>query len=431
MLRPRASRLAVDGAAGNAIALAASRVIAVVGALALAAIVSRRLGSDGFGRFGAIAAAGFVANTVITFGTDTVVVRAVADRRSDARSLVGTALTGQLVASALVAVVAGGAFLAGLVPGAVAVQAVGLVPMAIVTVASAVLRGSERMRPLALAAAASAVASLLVALVIVDDATDVGRAVAALVIGQFVAAAVLVARAVATDLPAESDAALGGWWERIGSLASQTWVFAAMVVASAVSWQGVLALVATLSARRSDPSLDLGGLVASVRLLEAARIVPAAAFGAVLPAAFAGRWPAGRMRRWSGALVAYALAATAVFVFAGEAIVELVFGDVVQPGLIAILGLALVPIVIRLQLSTELLGVGRERAVLVASVLGAVVSLGAAVVAVGVLDADADVRRLVAAGQVAGVMVSVGVLSVVRSGERTTATGSDVGRPIR
>ncbi|MEM9713250.1 MAG: oligosaccharide flippase family protein, partial [Actinomycetota bacterium] len=133
----------------NALAIIGSRVSGAAGAFVTAAIVADRLGSADFGRFAAVLAAAALAHVVLTLGLDTLVVRAVADDEADGAATAVAALRfrtlGALAAIALAAVIVG----LGAAPPAVLVAALGLVPVGIHSVASAVLRGAQRMGLLA------------------------------------------------------------------------------------------------------------------------------------------------------------------------------------------------------------------------------------------------------------------------------------------
>lgn len=382
----------------NAVALFAGRVVGATVMVGVVSLAAYRLDGAQFGIVASTMAAGFLANTLVTWGTDTVITRAIAAGRADAGAIAGASLGLQLgavtvlVAAALVAVAAGADI-------ALLVQAIALVPLAVLTVTAAIVRGRQRMGRLLLANAAGAAATALAAIGLfrVDEAawvpiaaTGLGAGVSAVVLLVFTASAIERSRrSIAVALVRESGP------------------FAAMVVLAAVGAQ-VGPIVVELAGDESA-----GGYGVAVRVNEAARIVPASAMAAFFPAMLSGLHRTERYRRWLRLLVGYAVGATAVLVAFAEPLNRIVFDH--EPGaaaLIRILAAGLLITVVRLALSFELIAAGRERAVVRSALAGAVIT-----VAGGFAVASWAGTQGVAWAQLAGLVAATALLAVERSSQ--------------
>lgn len=380
----------------NAVALLVGRVFSAVVALAVASVAAHELSLGDFGLMASVMAGGFLTNTLVTFGTDTVVTRAVAANRPDAGAVGLASLQLQLAAAVGLTAVAATAVALG-VDAAVLVQALALLPLAVVTVAGAVLRGRQRMDLLLVSTATGAFCTLGAVLILFTLQQAAWVPIAATAVGSTVTAlmAFWFARADLT----------GGERAPILMLLRETAPFAAMVILAAVGAQAGLLLVEFFTDETA------GGYGIAVRLSEAARLVPAAAMGAFFPAMLSGLHRTDRYRRWLKGLIVYALVATAALLVLAAPINRIVFDT--QPGgetLIRILSLGLVLTVVRLTLSFELIADGNEHAVLHSAVLGAAITvIGGALVA----------GRFGAAGvawmQLFGLGAAVGLLTVRRS----------------
>jgi O-antigen/teichoic acid export membrane protein len=153
----------------NAAATFTARILASAGSLAVAVLLARRIGNEAFGTFAAVLATGAIATSAITFGIDAVVVRAVADRRPDAADTIWRAARLQVL-GALAAVV--GALLLtelGGVSRVLLIQALGLFPMGAVTVATAIMRGAQRMVDLLVSGLDGGLVALGITIVLVHD----------------------------------------------------------------------------------------------------------------------------------------------------------------------------------------------------------------------------------------------------------------------
>jgi len=345
----------------NAAALLVGRIAGAMATIFVFSIASHRLDGAAFGLVASTMAAGFLLNSLVTWGTDTVVTRAVAAGRHDAAATAGASLGLQLAAVALLVAVAGVAVGTGL-DIVVLVQALALIPQAVVTVGGAVLRGREQMgRLLAASASGSAVAPVAtLVLFSFDEAAWVP--VAGMALGSLVTAAVIASLAAGGISPPARGAAL--------ALGRESAPFAAMVVLAAVGAQ-VGPVIVELASEETA-----GGYGVAVRLSEAARLLPASATAAFFPAMLAGLHHSDAYRRWMRLLVAYAVAATALLVALAGPINRLVFdSEVGAVPLIRILALGTVLTVLRLARSFELIAAGRERAVLRSAVIGAVITV--------------------------------------------------------
>lgn len=391
-----------DRVPSNAVAVFAARVVAAIATTALVAIAAHRLDTGDFGLVVSTMAAGFIVNTVITFGTDTLITRSVAADDADAGELTRASLRLQLLAAIVVA----GAGVVGVALGApavVAIEALSMVPLAIVTVASAVVRGVERMHHLFAASTAGALISLLVLLVGFSIDVDPVVPIGARAIGNAVAA-VVIWRAAARYVD-WTGARLA-----VGSLARRAAPFAAMVVLAALGTQAGVLLVEFLG---DEPT---GGYGAALRLFEAARMVPAAVVAAFFPAMVGGLHHSPRFPRWRSALAGYTVVATAALLIAAGVIDRWVFDSQPSgPTLIRIVALALPLTVARLLLSFEAIADDRENVVVASAAVGTIV-----VLVVGAALASSLGAAAVAAAQVAGVGAAVTVLVLARGRSATT-----------
>lgn len=390
-----------DPTRSNATAVLVARVLAAVGSIALLTIAAQRLDVGDFGLVASVMAGGALVNTAITFGTDTLITRSVAADADDTVALVRASARLQVGASLAVAVAAAVAVASG-APAVIAIEALALVPLAVVTVASAVVRGSADMRPLVVAASAGSATSLM--LLIIGFAVDVepwvpigARAVGSVVV------AVVVARAAVKRLGTSPrhDGAVAA--PPLRALLRRAAPFAGMVVLAAIGTQAGVLLV---EFGTDEPA---GGYGVGVRLFEAARLVPAAVVAARFPA-MVGQGRSDGDRTWSNLLVGYAVVATVGLIALADVINDVVFDDQPSGGtIIRVLALAIPLTVARLWISFEAIAADRERHVLTSAVAGT-----AAFAAIGVPLANTSGAVGVAWAQTAGVAVAVVVLAAGR-----------------
>lgn len=381
----------------NAAALLVGRVVSALAAVGVVSLAAHRLDIEQFGLVVSVMAAGFIANTLLTFGTDTVIVRAIAAERSDAVAVMWASARWQVAAAVVLVIGALLATVAG-VDVAVLVQALALLPLAAVTVAASALRGLQRMDLLLVSTLSGSFVALVAAVVFFLWKQASWVPIAAFAIGSVVAAGVAIVL-VRPLLPAGEPTV------SMRSLVSEAGPFAAMVILAAIGAQVGLLLVEFFS---DDTA---GGYGAAVRLSEAARLVPAAAMGAFFPAMLTGLHQTDRYRMWMRGLLGYAVVATLGLLALAGVANRVIFAN--QPGganLIRILALGLVVTVVRLALSFELIAENRERTVLLSALAGAAVALGGGVVAARSFGAEG-----VAWAQLVGLVVATLVLAMRRS----------------
>ena len=109
-------------------------------AVVFIALVARRLEPASFGQFTFIAATIFIGNTFTSFGTDTLLIREIAKARQ-VTSLVHSALSLQLVLSLLWCFI----LIVFRVKAPLLIFSLSLIPLAIFSIVSALLRALERM----------------------------------------------------------------------------------------------------------------------------------------------------------------------------------------------------------------------------------------------------------------------------------------------
>jgi len=383
----------------NAVTLLVGRIVGAGASIVVVSLAAHRLDQPQFGLAVSVMAAGFLANTLVTFGTDTVVTRSVAAESGAARSTMTASLQWQLGAAAVLIAMATVAVLMG-ADLAILVQSAALAPLAVVTVMGAALRGAQRMDQLLVASTSGALTGLGAAIVLFSVASEPWVPIAAFAIGSGVTAAVsswFVRRLLLAT----------GEFRSIRSLLWETLPFAGMVGLAAVGAQAGLLLVEFLADETA------GGYGAALRLSEAARLVPAALMGAVFPALVAGLERDHRYQRWLRLMLGYSVVATLGLVVLAQPLNRLMFDS--QPdgaALIRLLSLGLILTVFRLALSFELIAANRESTVLVSAVIGALATVVGGVVLVGPFGA-----RGVAVAQLVGLGLVVGWLMVNRVGE--------------
>ena len=380
----------------NAGALLAGRLVAGAASVGIAVAVGRSLGVVGFGTFAAVMAAGFIANTGVTFGTDTVIVRAVARAPGQRSPDAASSLRLQVLVSLVLIVAAGGARLVvGDAATPVLVQSLALVPLSFMTVASATIRGAERMHLQLAATALGAGTSLAAVLIFLRISESVTAAVSGVVVGQTVGAfaAVLFASAHVRFLRVPGRG--------MGSLLREARVFAAMVILTAAATHGGVLLLEAF-----DRDAAAGSYGAAHRVIELVRLAPAALFGALFPAMIRGSHGQEQSRRLMRWLSIGGVVVTVVLFLAAGPITELLFDDFPDDdAVLRVLALSIVPVIWRLQLSFSLISRGHERTVL----SSAAVALAVAVV-IGFVAANEGSAQAMAGAQLAGIAAQVAVL---------------------
>ena len=389
----------------NAVALAGARVVAAAGALATSIIAARSLGPSDFGSLVAILASAFVANTLVTFGTDTLVVREVAI--DSATRETGESLGLQLVVAVPLTLAAGSAVAFG-ASEALAIAAIGLLPGVWSTTALAVLRGRERMELAAVANIVGGCVAVAGAFIAAANDATVSGFVVAFVCGltsTAISASVLASRLVTGSL---RPTFARSTWRRAAP-------FASMVAATAIAASaGVLAL------ELFGAEDATGHFGAANRVGEGMRLLPAAFFGAAFPAMTRSVHHTDAYAATVVRVTAATISLAVIVAATAGPIVEVLFADFdgsVTP--LRVLAVGLIPLTFRLKWSFELIAEGDERGVATASAVAAAVTVllavGAAVLAG---------PTLVAIASVTGIAVNAGVLRLRKQRSETVAVES-------
>lgn len=331
-------------------------------------LVARALGEVGLGQYAFAAAVVYVGNVFTTFGLDTLLIRETARKRHGDDSLLTTALALQLGLSALF--VLGVLLLSPLLGGqkpetlvALRLYSLSLLPLAFATAYSAVLRGFERMDLYLVYVLGTAVAQTLGALIILRAGAGLRDLMALLVAVQILGAL------LAWLLCRHGVPGFAHRWaitpDRLrATLRAGTPLAFLMVLAVVYQRLGVFAL----SAVAGDAAT--GWYSAAARLVEAGKILPYAVFGALFPVMARGAvWTQGSGRKWSfWGLLSFALLAALVLNRWGAALVGWLYGPGYAPAAAALGSLAwsLLPFVVTLRLSFELVAARREREAVVA-----------------------------------------------------------------
>lgn len=361
----------------NAVALVAARIGAATGSIVVATVAARHLGESEFGTYAAVIVGGFVANTIATFGTDTLIVRSTARGRSNSivRESIGLQLS---IVAVMLAAAASSVVVFGSNALPVLVQAVGLLAGVWATAATAVLRGRERMDLAAVTTVVGALVGVLGAFVARTVDSSVTGYITAAVVAQFVVAAMAVALAARVRQPHSGNRT---WWPTFErTIWTEARPFAGMVVASAA-----VASVGVLSLKLVGDDLATGQYAAANRIAEALRLAPAALFGAAFPAMSRGIHLSARYRSGVRLLTYVMAAASMTTILLADRIIELVFDGFEDASvLLKILAIGLLPALARLRWSFELIADGAERPVARLAFVGAAITILTSFVAASV-----------------------------------------------
>lgn len=348
-------------------AIAAAQLAGQALAVVTAVLLARRLGVRGFGVYAFVTAVVFVANVATTFGTDMVVIREVAqehriDRCADA---VGVQLSLSAVAIALVFAVSaavpsgGSAFVAP-----VRIFALSLVPAALFSVATALLRGLSMLRAYAVLVVAAAAAPLAAVVMFVHAGDTMTHTMWVLLAAQ----AVLGLGAVMCCVKPVRAA-------RPTLLPSRTGIIAMARTSGAIGGLGLIGVLyqrlAMLGVSVLVGPASTGLYSGASRVVEASKTGHTALGSAAFPLmAGAARDPgdAARnetLRRSWKACVALAAAATLVLVIAGPLLVDHLYGRAFHASrsAVVILAIGIVPSTLATFTSLAMLAEQREREV--------------------------------------------------------------------
>ena len=370
MSPPRQPNGGVAGFAADTALLVATRVAAMIAAVALTVLLAARLGLVGFGEYAFVSAVVFVGNVVTTFGTDMVLIRDIAGRGRLDRCAAAFALQLALSAVVIAAVWLATAVLpAGHsdVSAALRIMSLSLLPSALFSVCTAALRGHGALRSYAAITVGAAAVPLLAIAVLVRPGADLVRAVTLLVLAQCVVGAVAWALC-AVRVP---DA-------RIVSRTSPSDVVAMARGSASIGVLGLLGVAyqrlgALAVAVVAGPAAT-GWFAGASRVVEASKTGHVALFTAVYPAmamAEAQAQPGGASNRaalgwsWRLSLVSGGLVSAALLL-AGPWLIDRLYGPAFAPSRagLAILALAVVPSTVATYQSLALLAADRARTTL-------------------------------------------------------------------
>jgi O-antigen/teichoic acid export membrane protein len=276
-----------------------------------------------------------------------------------------------------------------------------LLPLAWLTLSSAALRAHERMGWLAGLTLGTAVVQVAGTAVLLQFGGGFTALMVWLVLVQLLAAG-------------------AGWWlcrQRLPNFGLDWRLLQPETVwqlARVGFWLALLMVTAVLLQRLGILLLGwLGGmaqtgqLAAALRLVEAARLLPAAVLGAVFPLLVRQQAAVDGWVRWG--LVGYGLLAALLLIVLARPLLHLLFGPAYEPAVLPLrlLALGIVPFTLSQPLAAELVAAGREKRVLAAT--------GVALVATAVLSTLAFFWQGLAGlalGLVAGEWLLVGTLQV-------------------
>jgi O-antigen/teichoic acid export membrane protein len=342
----------------------AGRIGAQAVAVVTTVLLARRLGAGAFGDYALAASVVMVANVATTFGSDMVLVRAVAATRDVRRWADALVVQVILSALALVVILVGAAALPASrrgAAGAACVLAVSLFPAAAFNVATAVVRGVGRLGTYAGLGVLAATGPLVAVATAPAHSTVTALAVR-LTIAQFVVAAVTCV-VVARRVPVSGRRSRPTRRSVVGMARESTAVGGMGVVG--IVYQRLAVLVLGVG---GGPTV--GWFAASGRVVEAAKTGPVSWFTALLPSMAAAR-PTGpddgaarrRARAELEVTVGLGVAITIALVVAGPWLVARLYGAGYAPAgtVVRLLALAVVPSTLATHLSMRLLVAHRER----------------------------------------------------------------------
>lgn len=337
--------------------------------LALNVLIARRLGETGLGNYAFIVSAVMVGNVVTTFGTDMILIRRIAATRD--LSMVPAAVAIQMPLSILTILVFvlwpdNWLMVPPEVDKALRLYSLALIPMALFTPLSALLRGIERMDLLTWVNVSTALGQVALATAFIQPDSHLTTVAAILLVTQFYAALVLAILSFATvpDLRA-------GWrW----SLTTLRTVFVksmpvALLGIIGVMYQRMTLVLLTLLA---DSSMT-GWYAAAARLADAPKLAHYALLGALFPVmAHSTAQPAPAnaaptlFRTALLSLLALSAGAGLFIILLADPLTTLLFGPSFTPAIptLRLLALSLIPFTLTTYFSLRFLAGGYEKQLL-------------------------------------------------------------------
>lgn len=364
--------------------------------LLFTALVARQLGESGLGQLAWVTAVLYLGNVVSTWGLDTMLLRQIGATRQTAAAPLAAGFTLELILAAifilLIFLLPFGEQVAETVAG-LRLYSLVLLPLALLTIISAALRGYEQMGGLAALTLGTAVLQVA------------GTAVLFAVGGGFVGL-------MGWLLVVQMLSAGAGWWLCRRMLPDfhfywsrfqwpQVWALAkggvwlALLVGTAVLLQRLgIFLLGWLGTEA-----QIGQLAAASRFVEAARLFPGALMGALFPVLAKNRavqmhakseMPKAQtlFTKHQVALLGYGVAAAIGLWLLASPLVNFLFGDGYETAvpLLKTLAWGMIPFSLSLPLSVELVVAERERRVLLATVVALVATAVLAFLAYGQQD---------------------------------------------
>jgi len=361
------------GASWLALARLGSQALMVV----FTGLVARRLGSAGLGQYAFLAALLMVANTLTTFGTDTLLIRKLASER-DFR-LLSSALAVQIGVSVLLVGLAfawpeEGPALSSGYSAALRVFALGLLPLAFYGVFSAALRAFERMAAfMILTLAVAFLQTLGVALALRpsgDVLTLAYLLLAAQLVGAILAAGLCRAQIPGFRLPGRIS------WSTIAPVLIASWPLAALGALLMLYQRLGVILLGAIGTEAAT-----GWFAAAARVVEASKLAHNSLSGALLPALGRARSagprqgpPAAVSASWKALAVLSLAAAFGLTLFASP-LCRILFGSGFDPaaGALRVIAWTLIPFTLNAYFVLTHVAAGSERPALVAVGVGILV----------------------------------------------------------
>lgn len=330
-------------------------------------LIARRLGEEGLGAYAFMTSVVFIGNILSTFGTDMFIIRGISGRR-DLSSIV-PALCVQLLISL-------GSILLlnlsiGVIPNlppemerALRVFNLALIPLSFYSIASAVLRGFERMRTLMFINLSQVILQAGLAWTLISTGDSIVKLAWLLLLTQVITALLASAECLKTVPDVRK------------SQRTQGLPLVALLVAS-----GPIALISILKVAYQKSSVLMltalagpaaaGLFSAALRPVEATQFVHIAIMGALFPVmaqvhgeTCAGSWYTDRILRasWRVVLGLGLLISGLLYALSGS-LIPLLFGNQFTPSIPALrlLSWSLIPYSVNIYLSSQLLAAGKER----------------------------------------------------------------------
>lgn len=343
--------------------LLAGRVASQALAVLFTVLLAGRLGLVGLGEYAFVAAIVFLANVVTTFGTDMVLVRDIASGGPMARWSAALAVQLGLSLGAIALIWLAAPFVPGQgadVVGALRIYSLSLIPCALFSVCTAVLRGAGRMGWQASLGVAAALVQLVAAWLLVAEGSSL-QLVATVLLGVQVAGAALgwaICAALFPEFRTVPRSSTADVSRMIGSAAS-----IGLLGVLGVLYQRAGVLVLAVAA---GPAAT-GWFAGASRVVEASKTGHVAFFGALYPLlarahARSDRRDAARIDRLRLLSLAVAAALSAGLLVTGPVIIHVLYGPAFGPSAtgLAILALTTLPSTLATFLSLELLAAHGE-----------------------------------------------------------------------